>query len=377
VRRAALTEVGGQLITLVVGRPLPAQHRSSLVVGVSMVRFLEESTTVAGPSVVWTAAADGRRLFGQLSVGGVGTFSGASGSAALAGGVRAPVTRDWLIEGSGELFAVAGSAARGATTATGAGRLIKLIGDGAMWARGSASIARRESGALPAQAIEGGMWWSWPRARVSASIIDQRARAQLFTGPLRDRLLGTLPVHYREGTIGARLEGDRVALDVTAGVRNDPDARLEYEPTFSLTAAFWQTETRAWTVSLSRSPPDWVRGADAARWIAVGMRFYERSPASVRAARIRPLLAVGGDAEHRVIRVRATGARTVELMADFTEWKPVTLTPGHDGFDAVLPIASGTHRVLVRVDGGRWRPAANTPAVDDDLGGRVGLLVMP
>jgi hypothetical protein len=38
---------------------------------------------------------------------------------------------------------------------------------------------------------------------------------------------------------------------------------------------------------------------------------------------------------------------------------------------------SGTHRVLVRIDGGEWRPAANTPAVDDDLGGRVGLLVVP
>ena len=26
---------------------------------------------------------------------------------------------------------------------------------------------------------------------------------------------------------------------------------------------------------------------------------------------------------------------------------------------------------------GAWRPAANTPAVDDDLGGRAGLLVVP
>ena len=39
--------------------------------------------------------------------------------------------------------------------------------------------------------------------------------------------------------------------------------------------------------------------------------------------------------------------------------------------------ASGTHRIVVRIDGGPWRPATNTPAVDDDLGGRVGLLVVP
>jgi hypothetical protein len=186
-----------------------------------------------------------------------------------------------------------------------------------------------------------------------------------------------LPVHYQEGTIGARLEGDAMALDVTAGVRRDPGALTEYEPTFSVSAAFWQTDTRAWTVSLSRSPPDWVRGADATRWLAVGMRFYEPRPATVRSARIRPLLSLGGDDAQRVIRVRAAGARAVELMADFTEWTGVTLAPARDGFETRLPIPSGTHRVLVRIDGGRWRPAANTPAVDDDLGGRVGLLVVP
>jgi hypothetical protein len=378
VRRSALTVIGGLLIALGMGRPLAAQHRSSLDVGVSIVRFLEESTTVAGPSVGWTSAATGRRLFGQLSVGGVGTFDGASGSASLSGGVRTPIVRRWLLEAAGELFGVAGSSARGAATATGSGRLIRVIGDGGIWARGAASIARRESGGLPAEAVEGGLWWSWPRGRVSASLIDQRAKAQLFSGPLRDRPVGTLPVHYQEGTIGARLEGDAVAFDVTAGVRRDPGALTAYEPTFSISAAVWQTDTRAWTVSLSRSPPDWVRGADATRWLAVGMRFYEPRPSTVRSARIRPLLSLGGDdVQHRVIRVRAMGAHAVELMADFTEWTAVTLAPAREGFETRLPIPPGTHRVLVRVDGGRWRPAANTPAVDDDLGGRVGLLVVP
>jgi hypothetical protein len=40
-------------------------------------------------------------------------------------------------------------------------------------------------------------------------------------------------------------------------------------------------------------------------------------------------------------------------------------------------MSKGTHRMLVRIDRGAWRPAANTPAVNDDLGGRVGLLVVP
>jgi hypothetical protein len=77
------------------------------------------------------------------------------------------------------------------------------------------------------------------------------------------------------------------------------------------------------------------------------------------------------------VRVIAPGAHTVELMADFTNWTPVTLTAAHDAFESPFTLESGTHRLVLRIDGGQWRAAANTPAVDDDLGGRVGLLVVP
>jgi 1,4-alpha-glucan branching enzyme len=76
--------------------------------------------------------------------------------------------------------------------------------------------------------------------------------------------------------------------------------------------------------------------------------------------------------------VDAPGARRVWLRADATAWRAVELArdPG-GGWSAALPLASGTHRVLVRVDDGPWRAPANLPAVDDDMGGRVGLLVVP
>jgi hypothetical protein len=377
VRRAHASAISGLLVLFGVGRPLGAQAHAALDVGVSIVRFLDESTTVAGPSVGLTSAADGRRLFGRLNFGGVGTIGAASGSATLSGGVRAPVGRRWLLEGSGELFGVAGTSVRSAVAATGAARAIRLVGDGGLWARGAASMARREAGGLPAQATEAGAWWSWRRVRVSGTVLDQRAKAQLFAGPLRNLLIGTLPVRYQEGTIGARFEGDAVSLDVAAGVRRDPDAASVYEPIASATAAFWQSETRAWTISASRLPPDWVRGADAAQWVAVGMRFYEPRPATARASRIRPVVIVAaGDAPRRV-RIVAPGARTVEMMADFTDWAAATLTPAGDAFEAAAALSAGSHRILVRIDGGPWRPAANTPAVDDDLGGRAGLLVVP
>lgn len=377
MKRTLGSAIGGLLVLVVTGRPLGAQAHAALDVGVSIVRFLDESTTVAGPSVGLTSAADGRRLFGRLNLGGVGTIGAASGSATLSGGARAPIGRRWLVEGSGELFGVAGTSVRSAVAATGAARAIRLVGDGGLWARGAASMARREAGALPAQAMEAGVWWSWPRMRVSAAVIDQRARAQLFAGPMRSFFVGTLPVRYQEGTLGARFEGDAVSLDVAAGVRRDPDAASVYEPIASATVALWQSETRAWTISVARLPPDWVRGADAAQWVAVGMRFYEPRPATARASRIRPVVIVGAGEPERRVRVVASGAHTVELMADFTDWAPVTLVHVGDAFEGTAAVTAGSHRILLRIDGGPWRPAANTPAVDDDLGGRVGLLVVP
>ena len=377
MRRQFASAIGGLLVLTGMGRPLGAQHRSALDVGVSVVRFLDDSTTIAGPSLGLTSAADGRRLFGWLNVGGVGTIGAATGSATLAGGTRAPIARRWLVEGSGELFGVSGTSVHSAVAATAVGRATRLVGTGGVWAQASATMSRREAGGLPAHAAEAGAWWSWPRARISAVLLDQHAKAQLFAGPLRSLLIGTLPVRYQEATLDARMEADAASLEVSAGVRRDPDAASMYEPTVSVSAAFWQSESRAWTLAVARQPPDWVRGADAAEWIAVGMRFFERRPATVRAERIRPIVTVQPDGGQRSVRVIAPGARTVELMADFTEWTAVTLTANHDAFEGTFALEPGSHRVVVRIDDGAWRAAANTPAVDDDLGGRVGLLVVP
>jgi hypothetical protein len=367
----------GLLIATTVGRPLAAQQRSALDVGLSVVHFPEDSSTVTGPSVGWTSVVERHHLFGLLNAGGVGTIGAASGSVTATGGARAPVANHLLLEGGGELFGIAGSASRGAVTAIGSGRVVAPFTRVGMWGRATVSDSRREAGTLPGKSIEGGVWWNLPRARVSASLLDQHARAQIFTGPLRDRLIGTVRVRYTEGALGAHLEGNAVALDLLGGLRRDPDAEHLYDPILVATAAFWTGETRAWTVSVSKLPPDFVRGADAASWLAVGMRFFEPSPARSRAERARPVVLVSGTGAQRVLQVRASGAQTVEIMADFTGWEPVTLTPGTTGFERAFTLTTGTHRVVVRIDGTSWRPATNTPAVDDDLGGRVGLLVVP
>jgi hypothetical protein len=370
--------IGGLLMVLLMSRPLGAQHHSALDVGFTLVRFPDDSSVVFGPSLEWSSAAEGRRTFGEVTAGGVGTVGAATGSASATAGARTHLLPGLLLEGSGELFGIAGSSTHSAATATASARIIGGIGRLGAWAGASSSLGRRESGNMPAQAIEAGAWWRVPRARLSVRMLEQRARGQLFTGDQRQLLIGTVPVHYFEGSVGLHVEGDLTALDLSAGARRDPDAETLVEPVLSVTAAMWRSPTRALTVTLSRQPPDYVRGADAARWLAIGMRFYERTPAAVRAARVRPIIQMAGDDGARVLRVRAAGAHRVELMADFTDWEPIELSITPTGFEhPAKDIEAGSHRILVRVDGGEWRPAANTPAVNDDLGGRVGLLVVP
>jgi len=368
--------IGGLLILVSMSRPLGAQRHSALDVGFTLVQFPDDSSTVIGPSIGWSSAAEGRRLFGEISAGGVGTLGAATGSASASGGARLPLALGWRVEGAGELFGVAGSSTHSAGTATASARLVRSMARVGAWAGANASLGRRESGKMPAQSTEAGLWWTLPRVRVSAMVLEQHAKGQLFTGPQRTLLVGTIPVRYLEGTLALHAEGDVASFDLTAGARRDPDAEMLIEPTFSATAAVWQSPSRALTLSVSRQPPDFVRGADAARWIAIGMRFYQPTPAYVRASRVRPIVQVVGAGDASVVRVRASDARRVELMADFTDWQPVVMSMTASGFEHATPISAGSHRILVRIDGGEWRPAANTPAVNDDLGGRVGLLVV-
>src|SRR5258705_1629001 len=106
----------GLVIATTVGRPLVAQRRSALDVGLSVVHFPDDSSTVAGPSVGWTSVVERHHLFGLLNAGGVGSIGGASGSVTASGGARAPLASHLLGEGGGQLFGIASSAARDAVT---------------------------------------------------------------------------------------------------------------------------------------------------------------------------------------------------------------------------------------------------------------------
>ena len=71
-------------------------------------------------------------------------------------------------------------------------------------------------------------------------------------------------------------------------------------------------------------------------------------------------------------------AHSVELAADFTDWHPMSLERVAEGvWEVVLRVASGMHRLNVRVDGGRWLAPAGTTHAADEFGGQVGMVAVP
>ena len=88
--------------------------------------------------------------------------------------------------------------------------------------------------------------------------------------------------------------------------------------------------------------------------------------------------ALPGDRGVRLL-VRAPGASSVELAADFTDWHPVVLerVMEEGAWQLLLPVASGLHRLNVRIDGGKWIAPAGTTRSADEFGSEVGIVAVP
>jgi hypothetical protein len=380
VHRASLTVLGGLLIAFSVGRPLGAQDRSIVELGGSVVRFPVDSVGTAGPYAHWTGTREHRDYVATASAGAIAGPGGASGIADLSAKRLAPLAAGWRGELGGELGGLFSTGARSSSysmAAIASGRLLRPVAAGGLWLRGSTSLARRSPDQLPGGGIGAGAWWRWPGLQIVATLAREWNVAQLFTGPGRAGYAGTVPLAYTEAALGVEVERDQATFSLSGAVRRDPGAEHLVERAVSAAAVLWRTPTRAIVLSVASQLPDFVRGADAARSVSIGLRLNQPTPMAERALRTRPTIQVSGDSAARTVRVRAPGARTVEIMGDFTDWAPLTLAPAGDVFSVTLPVAAGARRVVVRVDGGPWRPAANTPAVDDDFGGRVGLLLVP
>ncbi len=366
------------LLIIAVSRPLGAQHALVIDVGLAGAHFPDDNVSAGGPYLRLTGSAMTSQLFGSYDAGAITSIGSASGYGSVRAGIRTGLTPGWNAEVATELSAVAGSNHNGAAgTALLGGRATWTSLGWGGWLHADTHSSGRTNATLLGSGADAGLWASWSQLQISATVLHEATRAELFAGRFRTGFLGTVPVNYSEGSIAVHVEGDRTSFDGSASLRRDPDATKLWETSSLASLAVWAGDQFAFVFTAARQLPDWVRGADAAESFSVGMRFRQPTPERARALRVMPYVLLTDDADPRAFRVRAAGARTLEVMGDFTDWEARPLVRAGSVFDLGAKLTSGVHRLLVRVDGGAWRAAVNTPVVDDEFGGKVGLLVVP
>lgn len=195
-------------------------------------------------------------------------------------------------------------------------------------------------------------------------------------------------VRYADTELALRWVRTRLELGLTGGVRAGDalpgtDDRRQWG---SVTATGWLTRRLALVASGGTYPVDFTQGFPGGRFLSVALRVGGRAPApatrqaaagSTMDASAPAIAATRSRGGRATLRVRAPGARRVEVTGDFTGWAPVALVAGADGWWSItLPIAPGTHELNVRVDGGSWQVPAGLTPVSQEFGPPVGLLVV-
>ena len=191
----------------------------------------------------------------------------------------------------------------------------------------------------------------------------------------------TLQDHYTdlEATIG--WSRGNLALEVGAGRRFGKAFQFT---SWHVQALYQVTSRLALVGSSGQYPVDVVSGLPSGGFTTLSMRFNLRNeppatsdlPARTRADREAFSATAAEDGLHLIL-VRVPRASVVELMGDFTDWAPVLLVPDdQDIWRLRMRIASGMHEVNLRVDGGPWKVPAGLTAVDDGLGGQVGIFTL-
>ncbi len=130
-----------------------------------------------------------------------------------------------------------------------------------------------------------------------------------------------------------------------------------------------------------RQQPDQVLGIPGGSFATVAVRLVPFGggdavrPSGDARAGVTLLPRRGGA---HVLRVDvAAGAERVEIAGEFSRWEPLPLVRRSGGWETALRLAPGTYRIAIRIDGGEWLPPPGLPQIGDELGGVVGILIVP
>ncbi|HYL55866.1 MAG TPA: glycogen-binding domain-containing protein [Gemmatimonadales bacterium] len=368
--------------SFVAARGIAAQTTASVDVGASTVRydgFLASGAASVTPAAMWTRpgatlVARGSYLrfeSGHRSLQGLIAASLFTPPALLPDSWRGEVT----ISGGGSSYADFASFWH----ATGEARL-HFVGPGhGAWAGATAGRTSYGSAPRPVAVAGIGGWarrgWLMLTASASRSFIGDTAYTDVES--TAEVGAGAWGLH---GSVGARISS-RGGGHGVYGAGEATRALSQHIAVF---------------LSGGRYPTDPVSGSVAGRYLTVGVRIRNPTPRPPPTwdpvPQGRPPAAADGEATlapqieiqpvgDRCVRllVRAPGATSVELAADFTDWHPIVLerVAEEGAWQLLLPVASGFHRLNVRIDGGKWIAPAGTTRSADEFGSEVGIVAVP
>ena len=374
--RAATRVARLALAAVFVPPSVHAQRVSSSVdVGGSSMRYADSIST-NGPALSPSIWAD----WARTSLAASGTYSHFSGGWSTQGAVSGSVFTPSAGLLVGELAGSAGGSAHADNSRTG-----QLLAIGRLHAMGAthgawigAGAGRTWDGSLwhNVMASEAGAWLNRSGLSVVGSIAPMRVDDS---------------IRYADTQLASRWVSPKLELGASVGVRagaHVPAIGGTGNGWGSLAVVAWIVPQIGLVLDAGTYPVDLTQGFPGGRFATLSVRLRTRPRQESHATSADDLargkavasftVQPGSGAGEATIHVRATGARTVEVMGDFTAWRPVAMRPAADGsWFLTMSAGSGAHQVNIRLDHGAWSVPPGLPVVTDEFGGSFGLLMIP
>lgn len=202
-------------------------------------------------------------------------------------------------------------------------------------------------------------------------------------------------IRYTDAQLSASLNLPVIELSASGGFRNGsnlPTIGGNAKSWGNLSVTGWITSRIALVANAGTYPVDFTQGYPGGRFASLSLRLGQRrfppENASVRELEdlrsITSPVSSGGlkfdtrsVGDLRELRVHAQSAESVEVMGDFTDWKPVRFENSGPGlWKRSFRIPKGIHELNLRIDDGPWISPPGLPSQKDEFGGSVGVLII-
>lgn len=263
------------------------------------------------------------------------------------------------------------------------GRVYLLLRDrGGIWVGAGAARPWRIAVVSSMDVAGGGAW-----TNVGDAVLSTTYTNFLFTKVESNRdSAGALRQYSRFSDLEGAMHWEYDAFELSAhtGYRfgDSYDVTPDSRRWAAATATYWMTSQVAAVIGGGRMPANPSRGLPARNYASFGMVFAY-SPVSrgtvpvVRTAMVRSFDIRNLTPGLEKVTVRVGGVENVEVMGDFSDWEPVSMTrKGRDLWELTLAMEPGVHRINVRIDGGPWLPPPSLPTLRDSYSGEVGVVVV-